>query len=235
MIRVRYVIASQEAMMLSQVVNKLAAVLLMMVCPSAILMAERPTAMLQATGTVLLNGTPTPRSMSVFTGDRIDTADAAVVSISRGGFSLVVDPNSSIQYQDDGFALLKGMARVRTSGGMSAHAGPVSVTPKSNTALFDITRDGNTALVTSREGTLTLSNGVETASLEPGYMAKIDLEVSQDQDQGPKPAAKSKGEKKDRKGFILWLLVAAGVGAGITCAVTCGGGGGATPVTPVSP
>ena len=117
--------------------------------------------------------------------------------------------------------------------GMAAHPGPVSVIPRGDTALFEISSDGKTALVTSREGALTLSDGIETASLEPGYTAKLDLDVSPDQDQGPKPAAKSKGEKKS-KGFILWILVGAGIGAGITCAVTCGGGG-PTPVSPVTP
>jgi hypothetical protein len=207
----------------------------MLVCPSAILMAERPSGMLQATGTVLLNGAPTPASMSVFAGDRIDTADAAVVSIRRNGLSLVLDPNSSIRYQDDGFAILKGMARVRTSRGMTAHAGPVTVIPKGDTAFFDVSSDGRTALVTSHEGALTLTDGVETATLESGYMAKIDLDASQDQDQGPNPAAQSKGDKKKKKkGFILWIIVAAAAGAGITCAVTCGGGGqiAVSPVTP---
>ena len=222
------------ATMLSQVVNKLVAVLLTIVCPSAILMAERPTAMLQATGTVLLNGTPTPRSMSVFTGDRIDTADAAVGSISRTGFSLVVDPSSSIQYQDDGFAILKGTARIRTSRTMTARAGSVSVIPIGTTALFDITIDGNTALVASREGALTLTNGAETASLQPGYMAKINLDVSQDQDQGPKPAATTKGEPKNKKKLIIWIVVAAAAAAAIACGIACSEGG-ATPVSPVTP
>jgi hypothetical protein len=217
--------------MLSQELNKLVAVFLVVVCPSAILMAERPSAMLQATGTVSLNGTPTPGSTSVFAGDRIDTAEAAGASISRSGFSLVLDPNSSVRYQDDGFSILRGTARVRSSRGMAGHAGPVLVTPKGDTALFQISSDGKTALVASREGTLTLTDGVETVSLEPGYTAKVDLDATQDQ--SPKPAAKSKGEKK-KNGFLLWMLVGAGVGAGITCAVACGGGG-PTPVSPVAP
>lgn len=219
--------------MLSQEVNKLVAALLLVVCPSVILMAECPSALLQATGTVLLNGTPTPQSMSVFTGDRIDTADAAVVSISRSGFSLVVDPNSSIRYQDDGFVILKGTARVRTFRGMTAHAGSVSVIPKGNTARFDISTDGKTALVASREGGLTLTDGIETASLEPGYTAKINLDVSQDQDQGPKPAATTKGEAK-KKVLIIWIIVSAAVAAAIACGIACGGGG-APVVSPVTP
>src|ERR1039458_5283567 len=87
-----------EARMSDTVVRKLVAVLLIVVCPSTFLMAERPSAMLYAAGAVTLNGAPAAKSMSVFAGDRIDTADASVVSINRNGSSLIVDPNSSVQY-----------------------------------------------------------------------------------------------------------------------------------------
>jgi len=69
--------------MLEQALRKLVAVLLVVVCPSSLLIAERPSAMLYATGTVTLNGMPAAKSMSVFAGDRIDTADASVVSVNR--------------------------------------------------------------------------------------------------------------------------------------------------------
>ena len=209
--------------MFEQSLRKLVAVLLVVVCPSALLMAERPSAMLYATGAVTLNGMPAAKSMSVFAGDRIDTADASVVSVNRSGSSLVVDPNSSVQYQSDGFTILKGKARVRTSKGMLAHAGPLSVIPKDNSALFDVSSDGKTVLVASREGTLTLTDGIETATLQPGYTAKVfsiprirvrgqrpllavkagnnrAKATASDQDQGPKPAATTSGDETPQEG-----------------------------------
>ena len=164
---------------MSGVGRKLLALLLVVVCPSAILMADRPSAMLQASGAVRLNGNPTPQTTSVFTGDVIDTAASSVVSITRSGSSLTVDPDSSIRYEDDGFAILKGMARVQTSKGMTAHAGPISVVPLAKTALFDVSTDGKTALIASREGALTLTDGVESMTLEPGHTAKVNLDQEQ--------------------------------------------------------
>lgn len=233
--------------MSDKVVRKLVAVLLIVVCPSTFLMAERPSAMLYATGAVTLNGIriPAAKSMSLFAGDRVDTADASVVSINWSGSSLVVDPNSSVQYQSDGFSILKGTARVRTSKGMSAHAGPISVLLQSDTALFDVSTDGNTILVASREGTLTVTDGIETATLEPGFTAKVSLD-SQDQgpkpaatasgqDQGPKPAAGTTGDKNRRKkGLIIWIFASAAAGAAIACILACGGSG-RTPISPVVP
>jgi hypothetical protein len=246
--------------MLGETLRKLVAVLLVVVCPSVLLMAERPSAMLYATGAVTLNGMPAAKSMSVFSGDRIDTADASVVSINRSGLSLVIDPNSSVQYQADGFTILKGKTSARTSNGMSAHAGALSVTPKGNSALFDVIRNGNTILVVSREGALTLTDGVQTAMLEPGYTAKVILDPQEpkpaasasgqqpgqnttpnqessasSQDQGPKPAATTSGDQDHHKrNMIILILASAAAGAAIVCILECGGGGG-TPVSPVTP
>jgi hypothetical protein len=219
--------------MFDQGLQKLVGILLLIVCPAA-LMAERPSAMLYATGSVNLNGIPAAKSTSIFDGDRIDTASASVVSIDRTGSSMVVDPNSSVQYKNDGFTILKGVARVRTSTGIAAHTGPLSVIPKANVALFDVSNDGKMVLIASREGVLTVTDGVETATLEPGYTAKVVLD-SQDQDQGPKPAARTKGdENKHKKGLIIIIVVSAAAAALIACLLACEGSGGAA-VTPVVP
>lgn len=219
--------------MLSKVMQKMLALLLTVVCPSAILLADRPSAMLQTSGTVRLNGAGTPRSMSVFTGDLIDTADASAASVTRNGSSVVVDPNSSIRYQDDGFAILRGSARVQTVNGMTVHAGHISVIPATNSALFDVSSDGRTALITSRAGPLTLTDGFDTTTLGPGYTAKVNLDISQEQGQAPKPAAKG-GEKK-RKAPPAWLIAVIAVGGGFAaiCALTCGLG--AAAISPVAP
>jgi hypothetical protein len=213
--------------------QKLVAVLLVVVCPATLLMAERPTAMLYASGSVTLNGIPAAKSSSVFAGDRIATADSSVVSINRNGSSLVLDPNSSVEYQNDGFTILKGIARVRMSKGLAAHAGPLSVIPKADAALFDISSDGKTILVASREGSLTLTDGVDTATLEPGYTARISVDPQDYQDQGPKPAAGTRGDEKKHKKLIIIILASAAAAAIIACILACGGGG--TPVTPVTP
>jgi hypothetical protein len=116
---------------------------------------------------------------------------------------------------------------------------------QSDTALFDVSTDGNTILVASREGTLTVTDGIETATLEPGFTAKVSLD-SQDQgpkpaatasgqDQGPKPAAGTTGDKNRRKkGLITWIFASAAAGAAIACIFACGPSG-RTPVSPVVP
>lgn len=246
--------------MLEQAVRKVIAVLLVVIYPSTLLIAERPSAMLYATGAVTLNGLPAAKSMSIIAGDRIDTADASAVSVNRSGLSLVIDSNSSVQYESSGFTILRGKASARASNGMSAHVGPLSMIPKGNSALFDVISDGKTVLVVSRDGILNLTDGIDTATLAPGYMAKVILDpqdqepkpaapasgqvqrenpkpqaTPSDQDQGPKPAATTTGdENKRKKRLIILIIASAAATAAIICILECGEGG-PTPISPVTP
>jgi len=218
--------------MFSLITRKILALLLVIVFPSAVLMADRPSAMLITSGTVRLNGTVLPQSTSVFAGDVIDTAADSVGSLSRSGSSVVVDPDSSVRYQDDGVSILKGMARVQTSKGLAAHAGPISVIPVTYDALFDVRTDGKTALITSRLGALMLTDGAESFTLDAGHTAKVRVDVSQDQGQAPKPAAKGGEKKKKPPVWLIWV-VAAGAAFAVACALTCGTG--AAAISPVNP
>ena len=217
--------------MFTLVSRKILALLLIVAFPSTVVMADRPSAMLATSGTVRLNGTALPQSTGIFAGDVIDTAADSVGSLSRSGSSVVVDPDSSIRYQDDGVSVLKGVARVQTSKGMAAHAGPISVIPVTNNALFEVRTDGKTALIASREGALTLTNGDDSFVLDPGHTAKVSLnDVSQDT-QAPKPAAKG-GQKKRRvpPAWLLWVIVGGVGAAAVACALAC-----ATSAAAVSP
>jgi hypothetical protein len=117
---------------------------------------------------------------------------------------------------------------------MAAHAGPISVIPVKETALFDVSTDGKTALIASREGALTLVGGGESFTLEPGYTAKVNLDLPQDQ-QAPRPAAKG-GEKKVKAPpvWLIYVIAGGAAAAAVICAFLCGKGGAAA-VSPVGP
>jgi hypothetical protein len=143
--------------------------LFLVVLAASALVAQTDGAMLYAKGNVALNGQSVANSTSIFAGDRLDIADSSVGSINRGGSSVVLSPNSSIQYQQSGVELLKGTARISTSQGMVAYSGSVTVTPKSGAAKFDVVKlDNNSVLVASREGALSVSDGSHTYLLQTG-------------------------------------------------------------------
>ena len=114
--------------------------LLMVVLGAGVLSAQTGGAMLYSNGDVKVNGQAAGYSTSIFSGDKVDVTAASAGSINRNGSSVVVSPNSSIQYDPASIELLHGSARVSTSKGMSAKVGDVVVTPKDATAKFDVTK-----------------------------------------------------------------------------------------------
>lgn len=153
--------------------------LLAVVCSAGVLHAQTSGAMLYATGDVKLNGTAVADASSVFAGDRIVTANSSIVSVNRSGSSVVVSPNSTVQYNKSELDVIEGAAHVSTINGMSAEVGDVKVAPKDQSAKFDVVRVNNQAVVTSREGTLAIEEGGHTVVLQPGDYATIALGASQ--------------------------------------------------------
>jgi hypothetical protein len=134
----------------------------------AVLSSQNNGAMLYAHGNVTLNGQTLKSSTSIFAGDRVDTADSSVVTINRKGSSVVVNPNSSVQYTQSSIEIMRGTARVSTLSGMSAQAGQLTITPKDGKAKFDVIQSGEGTVVTLREGSLIVRDGSETINLQPG-------------------------------------------------------------------
>jgi len=127
-------------------------------------------AMLYANGNVKVNGQPAGISTSIFAGDKVEVGDSSAVSINRSGSSIVLSPNSSVQYGPANLDVLQGTVRVSTSQGMSVHAGNVSVSPldKSRAAKFDLTASGATVTIASQEGALTVNDGGRILALSSG-------------------------------------------------------------------
>jgi hypothetical protein len=132
-------------------------------------------AMLYANGTVRVNGHDASDASSVFSGDRIQVTSSSSGSINRTGSSVVISPNSSIQYDPASVDLLQGSARVNTSKGMSVKVGELVVAPQSATAKFDVTRAGDKVVVVSREGAVTITDGGQSRIVQPGSSADLML------------------------------------------------------------
>jgi len=169
--------------------------LLVVVSGFSMLSAQTGGAMLYANGTVRVNGQDAGISTSVYAGDRIDVAGAAAGSINRNGSSVVVSPNSSIQYAPASIEVIQGSARLSTSKGMSASAGQVLVSPRDAAAKFDVVRTDNKVVVVSREGALTVKDGDRTILVQSGSSTELALGPTTGQalaqDAGPKATSAS--------------------------------------------
>ena len=143
-------------------------ILLVVVCAAAMLPAQTSGAMLYASGKVTLNGAAVVDSSSIFAGDRLVTSDGSIVSLNRSGSSVVVSPNSTVEYKKSAVEVIAGTAHVNTVNGMSAEVGQVTVAPKDQSAKFDVVRVDNQVMVTSREGAVTINDGSHTIVLPSG-------------------------------------------------------------------
>jgi len=148
---------------------------LLMVFLAVSLSAQTGGAMLYSNGDVKVDGQPAGYSTSVYSGDKVDVTAASAGSINRNGSSVVVSPNSSIQYDPSSIQLLEGTARISTSKGMSAQAGDVVVSPQNSAAKFDVTRNGDKLTIASREGVLTVKDGNNTVTVQPGASTAVSL------------------------------------------------------------
>jgi hypothetical protein len=166
--------------------------LLVVVFGVSTLSAQTGGAMLYANGDVKVNGQAARDSTSIFSGDKVDVTESSSVSINRSGSSVVVSPNSSIQYQPTSIEVIQGSARVSTTQAMSASAGQVLVSPKDAVAKFDVVRTGDKVVVVSREGALTVKDGNRTTVVQSGATTELALGPTTGQaslgDQGSKAA-----------------------------------------------
>ena len=150
--------------MSSGVFGKIVSLVLVVRFPAAMLFGETGGAMVYAKGAVSINGVNVSNTSSIFSGDRVDTADASAVTINQTGSSIAVNPNSSVRYEKNDVDVYRGTARVSTSNGMAARVDQLNISPKDKTAKFEIARLDNKVLVTSHEGQLLLSGAGKVSS-----------------------------------------------------------------------
>jgi len=148
--------------------TKILSIVMMMLTPAAMLMAETSNTMLYASGNVTLNGTEVARSASVTSGDRIETAGATATAINQDGSKVTVNPYSAIRYESQGVNVVRGTAAVSTTDGMSAKAAQITVAPKDKAATYEIARMNNNIVITSRTGALMVTEAGTTTELEAG-------------------------------------------------------------------
>jgi len=137
--------------------TKVLSIAMILVFPAAMLMAETGNTVLYASGTVTLNGKEVARSASVASGDKIETAGATATALSQDGSKVTVSPYSAVRYQGDAVNVVRGTAAINTTGGMSAQAAQITVTPKDKGATYEIARLNNNVVITSHTGALMIT------------------------------------------------------------------------------
>lgn len=152
--------------------SKVSVVMLVLLCAAA-MAAQTGGAMLHVTGKVTLNGTAVADSSSIFAGDRLTTAEGAMATINRPGMSVVLGPNSTIQYGISSIQVIQGSARIAAGSNLTTQAGNVTVVSQDQTARFEVSRADGKVVVASREGSVSVNDGGHSVTVAAGTNATL--------------------------------------------------------------
>ena len=224
-------------------VSRVLSLLMAIVLPTSLFAADSDRAMLYSGGTVSLNGSASPASSVIFSGDLIQTTAGSVAKINALGSSLIVLADSRVQFESNAIILEHGGVAVSTSKGMAAHAGDLTVTPVASVwTQFDVTDLDGKVQIAARKGDLTLDDGNGTTTLAQGQQTTIDESQKQttaDESDKKKKKRKSGGAVPASSGQFLdskVALIAGGAAiVGVTTWVLIQGGSPKTPVSPSKP
>src|ERR1022692_4945400 len=137
--------------------------------------ASNDVAVMNSSGAVALNGGVTPTTTALFKGDKVVTADGAVVTISSPGSTVLIPSNSQMVFNGGVLDLTTGTASISTTKGMTAQADKYLIAPAtSGAAKFEIKKTGSSVLIHASSGVLAVSAPGNTFTLAEGATATLD-------------------------------------------------------------
>ena len=142
---------------------------LLLIMPGVLSAQNTAAAVIFPAGTVYLNGAQLSNSSAFMTGDVLQTRENGAANINATGSTAVVDSNSIIRFQPDGFSLDRGSISVATGKGMSVYARDFKIAPASGEwTQFYVTRSSGTIGIIARKGSITVTCGANTSTVKEG-------------------------------------------------------------------
>jgi hypothetical protein len=126
-------------------------------------------AIMYAHGQVQINGSPTPSSIALFSGDAVLTKADSVANITSEGSSVLVMPNSAVKFEGKALDLDHGDVVVSTSKRLALKADQLTVLPVTDQqAKFEVAENDDTVVIAARKGDLTVSDDQGTSTVPEG-------------------------------------------------------------------
>jgi hypothetical protein len=143
--------------------------------PTVVFAGPTDAAVLRSSGTVAVNGSAVPTTSALFNGDKVQTAEGAVVTISAPGSTVLLPANSQMVFHGGALELTAGSASISTIKGMTAKLDKYSITPASSgSAKFEIKKVGSAMSIHSSSGVLKVSAPGDSFSLAEGATVTVD-------------------------------------------------------------
>ena len=191
--------------------NQLMILVMLSAIPAVMVATDTGAAMLYSNGTTWVNGSAIPKSSAIFPGDLLQTKSDTVAHINGPALSVIILPDSVIEFQGKALKLEHGAVTVATSKPLVTRAGNISVTPASkNWTEFEVEGLDGSVVITARKGDLLVADGAGTSTLLEGQRTSREGSSSRNRkDAGAAPAANGRLPGKP----LIWA------GAGVIGAV----------------
>lgn len=193
--------------------------------------------MLYPKGKVLVDGRDVNSPISLFAGDKVQTTTSASASLTAVGSTVLLSPNTVLTYNPKALEMGCGHLLVTTvANRMSSHVANLTITPQGDVAKYEITRASGKLEIATREGSISVNDGVQSTSVGAGnlisFSAGNDCPLPEAADQTSAPASKPVSLSKGKIAAIV-LGAAGATGAGLALALSRGGS--KAPVSPSVP
>lgn len=171
------------------------------------------------TGTVFVNGAQLSNSGALLTGDVVQTKQDGAANISLTGSSVVVDSNSIVRTQGDGFSLDRGSISVATGRGLSVYARDFKITPADGGewTQYYVTRSSGTIGILARKNAVVVTCGARTETVREGQ------QLSREDAASCGLTEQAKGAPAAAKGPILTSERAERIALGVAAALAAYG------------
>jgi hypothetical protein len=175
---------------------KMVSCALLFLFPTSMSAADSNAAMLYSNGGARVNGADVRHSSSViFSGDLLQTQSDSAANINAPGSSIIVLPDSEVQFEGSSVRIAHGGIAVSTSRGVATTAGGVKVAPTSKSwTQFDVIDADGTVRIAARTGDVTVTDGKSTVTLAQGQ------ETTRDESSAPSNKIEYKKKKKKSDG-----------------------------------
>ncbi len=175
---------------------------LLFMFPTSLLATDvENVAMLSGSGTVQINGTSSPRTSTVFAGDRVATAKDSSVTLTSKGRTIILPEDSSVTYGGKRVRLEYGQVFINTQPGTEAQLGNLTISPAETNAQIEMRSSGSNMVLVARAGSLSVTDGTNNWTLASGQTMMTD--DPKDQIGEASTAAPTPTYRKRRGGWII--------------------------------
>jgi hypothetical protein len=175
-------------------------------------------------------------SSAIFSGDLLRTQSESAANINAPGSSIIILPDSVVQFEGSSVRIAHGGIAVSTSRGVATTAGDVKVAPASKSwTQFDVIDVDGTVRIAARKGDVAVSDSKGTVTLAQGQETTRD-ESSDTSNKEKKKKKSEGGTAQAASGATLDKAIAIGIGAaavaGIVAWALVPGGNSVSPSKP---